>query len=103
MEDYSSPVIAITRCNSTRRKCANDSEFSKFLDRSPFFFIHQEMHVQSDMFEDSPYIKLWPHNSTSVDEYHPTKAVMKSQEFKTITYDPNGILMPVLEIEFGVQ
>lgn len=56
VDDYEFPTIALVKCNPNERQCETEANITSFLKNNPFFFIYQEMVVQTEIHEDSEYV-----------------------------------------------
>lgn len=71
--------------NSTANNnwCKSEAEIVQFLKDTPFFFVHQQTHVQADMFSDSKKIEGFPYFGDSKN-YFPTVWTQRSIDYGPI-------------------
>ena len=74
MDDYSTPMIAISYCKNTTQNsnwCKPKDEIDDFLAEMPAFFVHMVTYVQEDMWHDHAEVEKFPHNNDT-ENYFPT-------------------------------
>ena len=72
MRDYSNPTIGITYCNKDEEDwCKSKSEIDAFLNEHPQYFVHQETHIQSNIWENDKIINQHPYYGDKAN-YFPT-------------------------------
>ena len=101
-DDYEFPTIALLKCNPQERTCASEDEIESFLKNNPFFFVHQEMITQTQIWSHSQEIMNFPHLGNA-SGYYPAKAIMKSTGYGAVPYKPNDTFIPVDEVFFGIN